>query len=72
VPDKSYVLPINEAPQLDPLKLSNKLSMPSVRQPLDDPNAPAPTVVMPSTSGFAPKLAPQTSGQEPAAATGSK
>ncbi len=72
VPDKSYVLPINEAPQLDPLKLSNKLSMPSVRQPLDDPNAPAHTVVMPSSSGFAPKLTPQAPGQEPAAAAGSK
>jgi len=63
--------PLQDGPNLDPLKLSNKLSMPSVRQPLDDPNAPAPTVVMPSTSGFAPKLTPQTSGQQPAA-TGSK
>ncbi|MBI3382162.1 MAG: type II secretion system secretin GspD [Aquabacterium sp.] len=62
---------MQDGPNLDPLKLSNKLSMPSVRQPLDDPNAPAPTVVMPSTSGFAPKLTPQTSGQQPAA-TGSK
>jgi general secretion pathway protein D len=65
-PEKSYVLPINETPQLDPLKLSNKLTMPSVRQPLDDPKAPQPTVVMPADSGFAPKLVPQqgaTSGQ---------
>lgn len=72
VPSGPDGVQLNTAPQLDPLKLSNKLSMPSVRQPLDDPNAPAPTVVMPLTSGFAPKLTPQTSGQEPASATGSK
>ncbi len=59
-PEKSVVLPINEAPQLDPLKLSNQLSMPSVKQPLDDPKAPPPTVVMPADSGYAPKLVPQT------------
>ncbi|MDO9002056.1 MAG: type II secretion system secretin GspD [Aquabacterium sp.] len=57
-PPHSTLLPINEVPVLDPLKLSNNLSMPSVRQPLDDPNAPAPTVVMPADSGFAPKLTP--------------
>ncbi len=57
-PDKSSLLPINEVPMLDPLKLSNKLSMPSVRQPLDAPNAPAPTVVMPANSGFTSTLAP--------------
>ena len=57
-PPHSTLLRINEAPVLDPLKLSNNLSMPSVRQPLDDPNAPAPTVVMPADSGFAPKLTP--------------
>ncbi|RZI82496.1 MAG: type II secretion system protein GspD, partial [Rubrivivax sp.] len=55
-PRNSSVLRINEVPLLDPLKLSNSLSMPTVRQPLDDPNAPAPTVVMPADSGFAPKL----------------
>ncbi|HEX5354980.1 MAG TPA: type II secretion system secretin GspD [Aquabacterium sp.] len=60
-PEKSSVLPVNEAPLMDPLKLSNKLSMPPVRQPLDDPNAPAPTVVMPADSGYAPKLVPQPS-----------
>jgi general secretion pathway protein D len=52
-------VPLNSGPQLDPLKLSNKLTMPSVRQPLDEPNAPAPTIVMPADSGFAPKLTPQ-------------
>ncbi|MGC4061173.1 MAG: type II secretion system secretin GspD [Aquabacterium sp.] len=57
--DRTDLAPVNGGPQLDPLKLSNKLTMPSVRQPLDDPNAPAPTVVMPADSGFAPKLTPQ-------------
>ena len=57
-PPHSTLLRINEAPVMDPLKLSNQLSMPSVRQPLDDPNASAPTVVMPADSGFAPKLTP--------------
>ena len=57
-PEPSTLMRINDVPVLDPLKLSNQLSMPSVRQPLDDPNAPAPTVVMPADSGFAPKLTP--------------
>ena len=58
---------LGESPQLDPLKFSNKLSMPSVRQPLDEPGAPAPTVVMPRDSGFTPKLVPDTQGAQPAA-----
>ncbi|MDE2401237.1 MAG: type II secretion system secretin GspD [Burkholderiales bacterium] len=58
VPERSVVLPINEVPKLDPLKLSKDLSMPSVRQPLDDPNAPQPTVVMPAKSGYTPRLMP--------------
>ena len=58
---------INSAPQLDPLKLSNQLTMPSVRQPLDDPNAPQPTVVMPGDSRYTPKLVPQTPGGTPGA-----
>jgi general secretion pathway protein D len=57
--EKLVNVPLNEGSQLDPLKLSNKLTMPSVRQPLDDPNAPAPMVVMPAESGFTPKLVPQ-------------
>ncbi|MGH6645702.1 type II secretion system secretin GspD [Aquabacterium sp.] len=57
-PQHSTVMRVNEVPVLDPLKLSNELTMPSVKQPLDDPNAPAPTVVMPADSGFAPKLSP--------------
>src|SRR5690606_16489186 len=62
-------LSFGEGPVLDPLKLSNKLTMPSVTQPLDEPGAPAPTVVMPADSGYAPKLAPQPAvppGQAPA------
>jgi general secretion pathway protein D len=55
-----WALPINSAPVLDPLKLSNDLSQPSVRQPLDLPGALEPTVVMPSGSGYAPRLAPST------------
>ncbi|MFZ5525063.1 MAG: type II secretion system secretin GspD [Pseudomonadota bacterium] len=56
----SWPLPINSAPVLDPLKLSNDLTAPSVRQPLDEPGAPEPTVVMPPNSGYAPRLAPST------------
>lgn len=58
---RSDSVQLNTGPQLDPLKLSNKLTMPTVRQPLDEPNAPAPTVVMPADSGYAPKLVPQSS-----------
>jgi general secretion pathway protein D len=68
--DKPVNVPLNEGTQLDPLKLSNKLTMPSVRQPLDDPNAPAPTVVMPAESGFTPKLVPQSSQPGTPAASG--
>ncbi|RZL11356.1 MAG: type II secretion system protein GspD [Rubrivivax sp.] len=53
---KPWLLPINEAPLLDPLKLSSDLSMPSVRQPLDTPGAPEPTVVMPPNSGYVPRM----------------
>ena len=69
LPEKSGVLQINDVPVMDPLKLTNKLTMPSVRQPLDDPNAPAPTVVMPADSGFAPKLLPQTTPPTPPASS---
>lgn len=65
-PESSVVLnKVNAAPVLDPLKLSNQLTMPSVKQPLDDPSAPAPTVLMPGTSGYAPKLAPQADPKAP-------
>ena len=58
-PGAHPVLGINEVPVLDPLKISNRLTMPSVQQPLDDPKAPTPTVVMPAESGYAPRLAPE-------------
>lgn len=58
-PSPSAVLQVREAPVMDPLKFSSELTMPSVRQPLDDPNAPQPTVVIPPDSRYAPKLAPQ-------------
>ncbi len=58
-PPPSTVLQVNDAPALDPLKLSNQLTMPSVRQPLDDPNAAQPNVVMPKDSGYVPRLTPQ-------------
>jgi general secretion pathway protein D len=65
-PESSVVLnKVNAAPVLDPLKLSNQLTMPPVKQPLDDPNAPAPTVLMPGASGYAPKLAPQAAPKAP-------
>jgi general secretion pathway protein D len=65
-PEASVLLnKVNAAPVLDPLKLSNQLTMPSVRQPLDDPGAPAPTVVMPGASGYAPKLTPQVQPKAP-------
>lgn len=63
-PQASTVLnKVNGAPQLDPLKLTNQLTLPSVSQPLDAPNAPQPTVVMPADSGYAPRLAPATTAQ---------
>lgn len=65
-PEQSRNLSVRDVPVLDPLRFSNRLSMPSVTQPLDDPNAPPPTVVMPPDSGYAPKLAPQ---QAPTTAT---
>ncbi|MFN4264620.1 MAG: type II secretion system secretin GspD [Aquabacterium sp.] len=57
-PQRSIVLPINEAPVLDPLTESQAKPTPNVTQPLDDPKA-APTVVMPKDSGYGSKLAPQ-------------
>jgi general secretion pathway protein D len=58
-PDPSIVLnKVNSAPEMDPLKFNKQLPMPSVRQPLDDPNAPQPNVMMPGDSGYVPKLAP--------------
>jgi general secretion pathway protein D len=47
-PEPSAVLrAVNGAPQIEPLKLSNDMAPSSVRQPLDDPNAAAPNLVLP-------------------------
>ena len=47
-PEQSTVMGnVNAAPQIEPLKLSNEMAPPSVRQPLDDPNAAEPTLVLP-------------------------
>lgn len=54
---KMPLLPI-ESNELPSLKLSNGVEMPSMRQPLDDPKAPQPTVVVPPGSAYLPKTAP--------------
>lgn len=47
-PEASGVLgAVNGAPVIEPLKLSNQMMPPSVRQPLDDPNAAEPNLVLP-------------------------
>ena len=47
-PERSTVLGnVNGAPLIEPLKLSNEMAPPSVRQPLDDPNAAEPNLVLP-------------------------
>ena len=47
-PEASVVMRnLNGAPQIEPLKLSNQMVPPSVRQPLDDPNAAEPNVMLP-------------------------
>ena len=58
-PEASTVMGnVNAAPQIEPLKLSNEMAPPSVRQPLDDPNAAEPTLVLPRVQ---PVPAPATS-----------
>ncbi|HET8693628.1 MAG TPA: type II secretion system protein GspD, partial [Aquabacterium sp.] len=57
-PEKSYVLPINEVPMLDPLKVEAARPAPNVSQPLDGANPPS-TVVMPKDSGYGSKLVPE-------------
>lgn len=57
-PKESTLLPINEAPVLDPLKLSSSMSLPTPRQPLDDADTPVTNVLMPVGTGYAAKLAP--------------
>jgi general secretion pathway protein D len=57
-PQRSVVLPINEAAVIEPLSTGDAKPVPNVSQPLDDPNA-RPTVVMPKDAGYGVKLAPQ-------------
>lgn len=57
-PQRSVLLPINEAPTIEPLSTGDAKPVPNVSQPLDDPNA-RPTVVMPKDAGYGVKLAPQ-------------
>lgn len=57
-PEPSLLMPVNEAAEMPSLKLSNGVDMPSMRQPLDDPKAPQPTVVVPPGSAYLPKTAP--------------
>ncbi len=45
--ESSAMRKINGAPLMDPWKLSNEMAPPSVRQPLDDPNAAEPNLVLP-------------------------
>ncbi len=57
-PKESTLLPINEAPVMDPLKFSTRMTLPSTQQPLDDPGSPVTQVLMPAGSGYGAKLAP--------------
>jgi general secretion pathway protein D len=69
-PEKSFLLPINEVPVLPSLKLSSGLKAPDVRHPLDDPHAPAPTIMMPPQSGYGTRMTPliESTGGEPVSA----
>ena len=61
-PEPSTVMGnVNAAPQIEPLKLSNEMVPPSVRQPLDDPNAAEPTLVLPRVQPVPAAPAPATS-----------
>ena len=66
-PEASAVLgAVNAAPVIEPLKLTNEMAPPSVRQPLDDPNAAEPNVVLPRVQPV-PAPAPATVPAAPAA-----
>jgi len=47
-PEKSVLMPFNDGPAMPSLKLSDDVKVPSMRQPLDDPKAPEPNVVLPA------------------------
>jgi general secretion pathway protein D len=49
-PEKSVLMPFDDGPSMPSLKLSNDVIVPNVRQPLDDPKAPQPTVVLPASA----------------------
>jgi general secretion pathway protein D len=49
-PEKTFMLPFSDGPEMPSLKLSNDVIVPNVRQPLDDPKAPQPTVVLPASA----------------------
>ncbi len=49
-PEKTLLMTINESPTLPSLKLSNDVLVPNMRQPLDDPRAPSPNVVLPASA----------------------
>lgn len=66
-PEASAVLgAVNAAPVIEPLKLTNEMAPPSVRQPLDDPNAAEPNVVLPRVQPV-PSPAPATVPAAPVA-----
>ncbi len=48
MPEKSALMPFNDGPSMPSLKLSDDVKVPSMRQPLDDPKAPEPNVVLPA------------------------
>jgi len=47
-PEASVLIPFSGGPEMPSLKLSNDVVVPSMRQPLDDPKAPEPNVVLPA------------------------
>jgi general secretion pathway protein D len=47
-PEKTFMLPFSDGPEMPSLKLSDDVKVPSMRQPLDDPKAPEPNVVLPA------------------------
>nr|WP_329679362.1 type II secretion system secretin GspD [Aquabacterium sp.] len=57
-PPNNILFPVNGSVELPSLKLAPPLPTPDVAHPLDDPKAPAPTIVMPPQSGYAPRLTP--------------
>jgi general secretion pathway protein D len=57
-PERSILLPVNEVPLLPSLQLSPSMPVPSVRQPLDDPKAPEPNVMLPPGTAYSPRMSP--------------